>query len=99
MLSPDSKTAKWRSGYPANSSVSFGDRTCPDRLILGWRRLAALCHCIVDRIFQRTTLPSTPPPSSNSRRPPPTTGGSPMPTHKLLLLPGDGIGPEVIAEV
>jgi len=22
-----------------------------------------------------------------------------MPTHKLLLLPGDGIGPEVMAEV
>src|SRR5580698_4228870 len=25
--------------------------------------------------------------------------GPPMPTHKLLLLPGDGIGPEVMAEV
>src|SRR5260370_17287656 len=36
--------------------------------------------------------------AADNRRPH-VTRGSAMPTHKLLLLPGDGIGPEAMAEV
>ena len=50
-----------------------------------------------ERVRRRLALPSPPAVDSNPRGSLCSRGT--MPTHNLLLLPGDGIGPEVMAEV